>query len=67
MKLCHEFADLKTPWGPIKLEQRGRNNFRVTYGKEVKDRLTYSEACSALGQAQMHWLACEGKLNNSLA
>lgn len=63
-RLCWNFADLQTPWGPIKLEQHGVNSFRVTYGLEVKDRLSYGEACAALGQAQMHWLSCESHIDN---
>lgn len=66
MKLCHEFTDLATPWGPIKLEQRGKDLFRVTYGLEVKDGLTYAQAGEALGLAQMHWLAFAGKLDNRM-
>lgn len=62
MKLCNKFAD--TPWGPLQLEQRGKDNFRVTYGKEVKDRLSYRDAAAAYGQAIMHWLACEDQLDN---
>lgn len=67
MKLCHQFKELETPWGPIKLEQNGRNDFRVTYGKEVHDGLTYSQAARKLGEAQMHFLACLGKLDNRLS
>lgn len=64
MKLCHTFFE--TPWGPLKLEQHGKDSFRVTYGKEVKDRLTYAQACAALGQSQLHWLACEGHVDNRM-
>ena len=38
--------------------------FRVTYGMQVKTKLTYLEAAAELGQCIMHSLACEGKLNN---
>jgi hypothetical protein len=38
--------------------------FKCTYGLEVKDKLTYGEACAKLGQAILHHLACEGLVNN---
>lgn len=66
MRLCHEFKELETPWGPIKLEQRGKDNFRVTYGLQVDDNLTYGQAAAKLGQAQMHWPACESMLDNRM-
>ncbi len=49
---------------PIKLEQRGKDDFRVTYGKQVRDRLCYADAASELGASIMHALACEGNLDN---
>lgn len=48
----------------IKLEQRGKDSFRTTYGLEVSDLLDYTRAASNLGSAIMHALACEGKLDN---
>jgi hypothetical protein len=63
-KLAHEFKDFMTPWGPTTLTQQGKDKFTVTYGKQVDRGLTYPEACYKLGQAQMHWLACQGKLDN---
>ncbi len=61
MKLCGSFPDLLT-----KLEQHDRSKlFRVTYGLEVYDDLTYSEACERLGEAILHALACNSKLDNS--
>lgn len=66
MKLCHEFKDFDTVWGPIKLEQRGKDNFRVTYGRQVDDNLTYGQACAKLGQAQLHWLSCESRVDNRM-
>ena len=62
MKLCHKAFD--TPWGPLQLEQRGKDSFRVTYGREVQDGLSYAYAARRYGEAIMHWLACEGKLDN---
>lgn len=52
----------------IKLEQRetpGPRAFRVTYGAQVRDRLTYVEAAHELGECLMHCLACESKLDNT--
>jgi hypothetical protein len=63
VKTCYQ-SELEIPWGPIKLEQAGVDNFRVTYGKQVDANLDYGEAAAKLGQAIMHWLACEGQLDN---
>lgn len=51
---------------PIKLEQHETRArlFRVTYGQEVDDRLSYSDAARHLGEALLHCLACESKLDN---
>lgn len=48
----------------INLEQRGRDKFRVTYGKQIDDNLTYARAAEELGQSIMHALACEGALDH---
>lgn len=48
----------------ITLGQQGRDNFTVTYGKQVNSNLPYGEACAKLGKAILHALACEGKLDN---
>jgi hypothetical protein len=56
-KLCLQF-DMVT------LQQRGRDNFAVRYGKEVYAGLSYSEACKRLGQALMHQGACNDLLDN---
>ena len=48
----------------IALAQRGPDDFRVTYGAEVDTRLTYARACAKLGQAVMHALACEDRIDN---
>lgn len=52
--------------GVIKLEQsdaRGKL-FRVTYGQQVKQGLTYSEACAELGACILHQLACDSLIDN---
>jgi hypothetical protein len=49
---------------PIHLDQVGKDNFIVTYGLQVKDHLTYSQAAKELGCCIMHSLACEGELDN---
>lgn len=51
-------------WDLVTLQQRGKNNFAVRYGKQVDAGLTYSAACAELGQALMHQLACDGALDN---
>lgn len=56
-KLCEQ-------WGAVTLQQRDKDNFLVRYGMQIDDGLTYSQACDMLGQALMHQLACEGKLDN---
>ena len=63
MKLCFkvEIAGL-----PITLEQLGKDSFRVTYWKQVHDRLTYHDASTDLGSCIMHALACDGKLDNRM-
>lgn len=49
---------------PITLIQTGVDRFTVAYWKETNGGLTYAEACAKLGQAIMHALACDGKLDN---
>jgi hypothetical protein len=62
MKTCFEILNGNFP---IRLEQRGENGlFRVTYGKQVQNNLTYDQAASDLGAAIMHNAALEGKLGN---
>jgi hypothetical protein len=57
MKVCFEYEN-------ITLEQRTNKLFRVTYGLQVGDDLTYSQACTNLGEALLHNAACEGRLEN---
>lgn len=47
------------------LEQRANRTFRVTYGLQVKDGLTYADACMEYGACVFHSLACAGILDNS--
>lgn len=47
---------------PIKLEQRENGTFRVTYGKERRDRCSYENAAARLGEAIMHALQCDGQI-----
>lgn len=58
-KLCQKF-------GLVSLQQRGKDNFAVRYGREVHARLTYKMACEKLGQALMHQIACDGSLDNRM-
>ena len=63
MKTCVEFHQFDFP---IKLQQRGKDCFRVVYGKQIDDGLTYNQACTELGAALMHALACGGRLDNRM-
>lgn len=51
-------------YGLVTLQQRGRDNFAVRYGKQVNAGLTYAEACTQLGISLMHQTACDGDLDN---
>lgn len=49
----------------IALKQHGRDSFSVLYGKQIDGPgLKYADAAAKLGQAFMHALACEGKIDN---
>lgn len=48
---------------PIVLEQRSANSFRVTYGRQVGNVVSYDRAATELGCAIMHALACEGRID----
>ena len=49
----------------IKVEQRGEHGlFRVTYGGEVHEGLTYARALHEFGASVFHALACTGMLGN---
>lgn len=52
--------------GMVTLQQRGKDNFAVRYGKEVHAELNYAFAASKLGEALMHQLACDGELDNRM-
>lgn len=51
---------------PVKVEQhRGHKAlFKVTYGLQVRDNLTYLSAATEFGLCMFHALACEGKMDN---
>ncbi len=51
---------------PIVLSQQGRDKFTVQYGKQIDKQLTYGQACTALGQAIMHKLSCDGDVDNRM-
>lgn len=60
-KVC----DIRTDLGAtIKLIQAGVNRFEVHYGKQVDEDLDYEQAAAKYGEAVMHALACEGRLDN---
>jgi hypothetical protein len=48
----------------IELTQQRRDQFTVQYGRQFDHGLTYAQAAAKLGEAIMHALACEGKLDN---
>lgn len=60
-QICHSTLGLSFP---ITLSQLGKDSFEVTYGKQTKTRLNYSQAAHEYGACIMHALACEGKLDN---
>ena len=45
---------------PVVLEQTGMKTFRVTYGAQVKDGLTYGLAAEEFGYCVMHSAVCAG-------
>ncbi len=51
---------------PIQLFQRGKDSFRVVYGLQITDHLTYAQAATELGACIMHALALEGRLDNRM-
>jgi hypothetical protein len=38
--------------------------FTLTYGLQTKSRLSYAEACKALGEAILHYACNKGKASN---
>lgn len=52
--------------GMVTLQQRGKDNFAVRYGKEVHADMSYAFAASKFGEALMHQLACDGALDNRM-
>jgi hypothetical protein len=63
MKTCIKIDHLAFP---IMLQQHGRDNFRVVYGQQVDDNLSYAAAAAKLGEAIMHALACDNALDNRM-
>lgn len=50
---------------PVTIQQRADGTFKVTYGLEVYDNLTYELACTQLGGVLMHSLACAGHITDT--
>ena len=50
---------------PITLKQTSNKLFTLSYGKDVKKGMTYSEACKELGIAILHSLSCCSQIDNS--
>lgn len=63
-RVCFEVDDIDAV---IRLEQTGRDNFTVIYGKQVDFGLSYGRAATILGQQIMHGLACVERLDNGNA
>ena len=63
MKLCWTNQD-NSRFGKIRLHQRGLNRFVVTYGLQIKEDLSYSQAALELGSCIMHQAACDDKLRS---
>ena len=69
MQTCFEIPG--GPYARISLEQSTEarkiaadESFRVTYGMQVKDGLSYADAARELGECTMHRAACDGMLDN---
>ena len=60
MQTTHEFVDGDYN---VLLEQRASGLFRVTYGAEIHDNLTYEKAAEQYGYFVFHSLAYAGKLS----
>lgn len=63
LTLCHKTIDLAFT---VTLEQLGKDRFRVTYGKQIDTDLNYAQAAAKYGQAIMHALACDGRLDSRM-
>ena len=64
MTTCLELTAAAGLACPVKLEQSGPDNFRVTYGLQVRARLNYAQAAHELGECIFHSLACASVLDN---
>lgn len=60
-KLCYM---IKNGQYPISIYQHGPDNFRIQYGLQIKDHLSYADAAKEFGECVFHFLACESKLDN---
>lgn len=48
----------------VTMTQQGPDSFTVRYGMQVRARLDYASACTELGAAIMHALACDSLIDN---
>ena len=65
MKTCH-VTEIEHQH-PVTLYERstkGQRRFRVQYGSQVRDRLTWEEAAAEFGECVFHALACNGDIRN---
>ena len=63
-RTCFEIPDTEIAYG-IKLTQQGKNKFTVRYGAQTEQHLTYEEAGKSLGEAILHALCCDGKIETT--
>lgn len=66
MKKCFELSQFGYKDKGLVLEQYANGLFRVSYGLQVTDDLTYNEAAQEFGYCLFHALACDGQLDNGV-
>ncbi|MCB0711318.1 MAG: hypothetical protein KDD67_03205 [Ignavibacteriae bacterium] len=50
---------------PLIIEQTGKDCFTVTYGRQVRQSLSYGDAAREFGYCLFHLMTCEGRLDDS--
>jgi len=48
----------------VTLDKAANGTFRVTYGMQIEDKLSYPVAAKLFGECVFHSLECAGKLDN---
>lgn len=62
MRLIHKFEQFDVA---VTLEQHSNGKFRVIYGKEVRDNLSYGAAARELGECLLHSMSCASLLDST--